>query len=78
MTSKPGQQKIAIHILLPNILQSKDKKTMKFGPLIEYNKRNIFLETSCRKWDGETTISDKNYGKNRYLDNFVFLSPSPS
>ena len=24
------------------------------------------------------TISDKNYGKKRYLDNFVFLSPSPS
>ena len=25
-----------------------------------------------------STISDKNYGKNCYLDNFVFLSPSPS
>ena len=24
------------------------------------------------------TISDKNYGKNCYLDNFVFLSPPPS
>ena len=23
------------------------------------------------------TISHKNYGKNCYLDNFVFLSPSP-
>ena len=26
----------------------------------------------------QSTISDKNYGKNCYLDNFVFLSPSPS
>ena len=25
----------------------------------------------------ETTISDKNYGKNSYLDNFLFLPPSP-
>ena len=24
-------------------------KTMKFGQLIEYNKRNIFLKKSCRK-----------------------------
>ena len=27
-----------------NILRSKDNKAMKFGHLIEYNKRNIFLE----------------------------------
>ena len=27
---------------------------MKFGQLIEYNKRNIFLEKSYQKWDGET------------------------
>ena len=26
----------------------------------------------------QTTISDKSYGNNCYLDNFVFLSPSPS
>ena len=26
----------------------------------------------------QPTISDKNYGKNCYLDNFVFLSPPPS
>ena len=48
MTSQPGKQTIAIHIL-PNISQSKDNETMKFGQLIEYNMRNIFLE--C---DGET------------------------
>ena len=26
----------------------------------------------------QATISDKNYGKNCYLESFVFLSPSPS
>ena len=40
MTSKPGQQTIAIHIL-PNISQSKVIQTMKFGQVIEYNKRTI-------------------------------------
>ena len=44
MTSQPGLQTIAIHIL-PNISQSKEHQTMKFGQLIEYNKRNIFLQT---------------------------------
>ena len=48
MTSQPGLQTIAIHIL-PNISQSKDNKTMKFGQLIEYNKRNIFLQKLCGK-----------------------------
>ena len=40
MTSKPGQQTVAIHIL-PNISQSKFIQTMKFGQVIEYNKRTI-------------------------------------
>ena len=53
MTSQPGLQTIAIHIL-PNISQSKGNQTMKFGQLIEYNKRNIFLQKLCRKWDRET------------------------
>ena len=42
MTSQPGLQAIAMHIL-PNISQSKGNQTMKFGHLIEYNKRNIFF-----------------------------------
>ena len=42
MTSQPGKQAITIHIL-PNISRSKDNHTMKFGQLIEYNKRNSFL-----------------------------------
>ena len=29
--------------------RGKDKQGMKFGQLIEYNKRNDFLQKSCRK-----------------------------
>ena len=53
MTSQPGQQTIAIHILT-NILRSKDDQAMRFGQLIEYNLRNIFLEKPCTKCGGET------------------------
>ena len=42
VTSQTGQQIIAIHILR-NISRSKDNQEMKFGQLIEYNMRNIFL-----------------------------------
>ena len=42
MTSQPGQQTIAIHIL-PNISRSKGNQTMKLEQLITYSKRNIFL-----------------------------------
>ena len=48
MTSQPGLETIAIHIL-PNISQSKGNQTMKFGQLIEYNKRNSFFQKLCRK-----------------------------
>ena len=41
MTSQPGLQRIATHILL-NISQIKVNQTMKFGQLIE-NPREIFL-----------------------------------
>ena len=53
MTSKPGQQAIGIHIL-PNISRSKGNQAMKFGQLIEYNMRNIFVEKSYAKCAGET------------------------
>ena len=43
MTSQPGLQTIAIHIL-PNISQIKSNQTMKIGQLIEYNKRYIFFK----------------------------------
>ena len=45
--------------IFPNISQSKDHQTIKFDQLIEYNKTNIFLQTSCRNWGSETTsLSD--------------------
>ena len=48
MTLQPGLQTIAIQIL-PNISQSKGNQAMKFGQLIEYKKRNIFLQKLCGK-----------------------------
>ena len=54
MTSQPGSQTTAIHIL-PNISQSKGNQTMKFGQLIEYIKRNIFLQKLCWEWGKETS-----------------------
>ena len=53
MTSQPGQQTIAIHIL-PNISRSKGNQAMKFGQLIEYNMRNIFVEKSYARCAWET------------------------
>ena len=43
MTSQPGEQTIVIHIF-PNILKSKANQKMKFGKLINYNMRIIFIE----------------------------------
>ena len=54
MTSQPALQAIAIHIL-PNISQSKGNQVMKFGQLIEYNKRNAFLQKLCGKRGRETS-----------------------
>ena len=45
MTSQPGRQTVATHIL-PYISKSKDNQTVKFGQLIEYNMTKIFLEKS--------------------------------
>ena len=51
MMSQLGKQPIAIHIL-PFISRSKDNQAMKFGQVIEYNMRNIFLEKSDTKCNG--------------------------
>ena len=48
MTSQPGKQTIAIHIL-PYISRSK------FVQLIEYNMRKIILEKTYPKCGGETS-----------------------
>ena len=55
MTSQPGSQTIAIHIL-PNTSRSKSNQLMKFGQLIEYNLRNIFVEKSNTKCAGEILL----------------------
>ena len=41
--------------ILPNILRSKGNQAIKFGQLIKYNMRNIFLEKSYTKYGGETS-----------------------
>ena len=53
MTLQLGKQVMAIHIL-PSISKSKGNQTIKFGQLIEYNLRNIFLEKSYTKYGGKT------------------------
>ena len=53
MTSQPGKQTVAIHIL-SNISRRKGSQTMKFGQLIEYNMNKFFLEKSYKKCYGET------------------------
>ena len=63
MTSQSGKQAIATHIL-PNISRSKGDQRMKFGQLIEYNMRNIFLESLYSKCGGQT-ISRQNWA---YID----------
>ena len=55
MTSQTGEQIIAIHIL-PNISRRKGNQTTKFGQLIEYNMRNIFLEKLFTKYGGKTIL----------------------
>ena len=52
MTSQAGLQISGIHIL-PNISINKVNQTMKFGQLIEYRMRNLFVEKLFTKWAGE-------------------------
>ena len=54
MTSQPELQTNAVDIL-PNISLSKGNQAMKFGQLIEYNKRNILLQKLWRKWAKKTS-----------------------
>ena len=48
-----------------NALESKDNQAKKFGQLIECNMRNIFLEKSFIKYDGE--IIPGSFSKNTKL-----------
>ena len=56
MTSHPWKETIAIHTLL-KFSKSKCNEAIKIGQLIEYNIRNIFLEKSYTKCDGEAIPS---------------------
>ena len=61
MTSQPGKQILAIHVLV-NISKSKRNQTMKFGQLIEFNMKNIFVEktfTKCVEKTSPTPLSKK-------------------
>ena len=49
--SQPDKEIITMHIL-PNTSRSKGNERMKFGQLIGYNKRNIFLQKSCKNEAG--------------------------
>ena len=51
MTSQPGKQIIAIHIL-HNISTTKSNQAIRFGQLTEYNM--FFKKTSYPKCGGET------------------------
>ena len=52
MTWQPEKQ---LQYTLSDISRSKCNHTKKFGQLIEYNTRNIFLVESCTKFGGQTS-----------------------
>ena len=53
ITLQTWKKAVAIHILT-NISRSEDNHTSKFGQLIEYNMKNIFVEKSYPQCLGET------------------------
>ena len=68
MMSQLGKQTIAVYIL-PKISRRKGNHVMEFAQLRENNMKNIFLEKSYTKCDGETIprpISTKAKSKRKY------------
>ena len=59
MTSQPGQQTTAIHIII-DIIRSKENQAIKFGQFIEHNLRNIFLEKSYKKCGRDPFLKNQN------------------
>ena len=53
MTSQPGKQTSALHIL-HNISRNKGNRVMEFGQLSEYNIRNIFYEKPYTRYSEQT------------------------
>ena len=62
--------------ILPNISKSKGNQIKKFGQLIEYNMRNIFLERSYTKCGGEIFprpfSENQNWGYKKFIQ-FIFI-----
>ena len=61
VTSQTGQQIITIHIF-PNISRSEGNQAMNYGELIDYSKRNIFLQNHAEDKVGRLV-----------LDHFLFF-----
>ena len=55
MTTQPGKQTTAIHIL-PNLSRHKGNPTIKFGQLTEFNMRNIFLEKTYTRNNSQALL----------------------
>ena len=66
MTSQPGKQAIAMHIL-PNISRRQGNQTMKFGQLIVYNMKNIFLENLTKRENLIKKTVPRHFFKNSQL-----------
>ena len=66
MTSQLGKQAIAMHILL-NISRSQGNQAMKFGQLIVYNMKNIFLENLTKRENLIKKTVPRHFFKNSQL-----------
>ena len=66
MTSQAGTQIITVHIFR-NTSRSKGNQTIKFGQLIEYKVRKIFLQKLSIKQSSETCSRPPIFLKKLYL-----------
>ena len=58
---------------MPNVSRSKGNQKMKFGQLIEYNIRSIFIEKPYTKWGGETIPRPFSKVKIEYISGSIVL-----
>ena len=76
MTSRRGYQIIEIHIR-PNISLSKGNQPIKFGRLIEYNKRNValqYISIALNLVDNKNNLYNILGYLSRGIPNFDFLT----
>ena len=66
MTSQPGERTITIHIL-PNISRIRGKQAMKFGQLVEYNKKNVYFKIMWKMRQGDQSQTYFCFLKKRYI-----------